>query len=405
MPVEVIFFNVGQGDCTFLWFYQVAGGGGGLSDPTKRVGAAAVLIDCGTLLPTEHRSTHGVPGLPATADDRMIHHIRQTIADRLGRNAGAARGRLDYLFLSHPDADHHNRLGPLLCNAAGTLDFTIQEVWYTGSPADYHRGARGTFTYNLLEPGQRGNLTNGPHSVVNDPESVGLGAEGQRVEIAPTVPGLPELYLVCSSLYAQIGSRKETSYVARGKRKSTWLNAASLVFLLNGQPEATTQKRQRLLLMADAERGVEDFLRESDVVSEKYKRQKNMWLKAGHHGSAEATGEDWLRHITPDALFFSSGRKNFGGTGMPSETHLTTIRNVMTQNALPDPVINPTQRHPYGFFKKGATPPFTVEDTNDGICTALAEAPPPGAGRDWLGVDWHLILDDPNPGDYHLEFV
>ncbi|WP_407284874.1 hypothetical protein [Streptomyces sp. BP-8] len=406
MPVEVIFFNVGQGDCTFLWFYEVPGGGSGLSNPASRVGVAAALIDCGTLLATPHRSTATRPG---TDDDRMVAHIREVIADRLGRNTGASKDRLDYLFISHADADHHNRLGSLLCNAAGTLDFGIQDVWYSGDPRDYHRNGRGTFIYKLLEPGQKSQLTNGSHAVVNDPECVGLYSANKRIDIAPTVAGLPELYLVSSSLYAEVGTSKAVSEASkiRGKRKkSTWKNASSLVFMLRGQPAAGDGKCQKVLLMADAERSVEEFLAESDVVDSRYVREKNLWLKAGHHGSAEATGKNWLEHTTPDALFFSSGRTKFSGTGMPAEPHLDTIRNTLAPYGLPHPAVAPPGPHPYTSFRRAANPQFVVQNTTEGICTALAVAPPPPPGTgEWLGVDWHLILDDPRPGDYHLEYV
>ncbi|GHI10530.1 hypothetical protein AQI88_31130 [Streptomyces cellostaticus] len=400
MPAEVIFFNVGQGDCTFLWFYEVPGGGSGLSNLADRVGVAAALIDCGGKPSIPHRSTHGRPG---TNDERTVAHIREVIADRLARNAGASRGKLDYLFLSHSDADHYNLLEPLLCNAAKTLDFGIQDVWYTGDPREFHKGDTDAFTYKLLEPGEQHRLTNGAHRVVNDPKSVGLYPANQRVEIAPTVAGLPELYLVCSSLYAIVDGRKVTSKT-RGKRPSTWTNAASLVFMLRGRPAAGDERRQKVLLMADAERGVEDFLRESDLVDSRYQREKNLWLKAGHHGSAEATSKDWLDYTTPDALFFSSGLGRFGGTGMPADTKLNEIRTTLAAHSLPQPVIAPTQQHPYGSFQRGRTPPFVIQNATEGICTTLAEAPPP-SGRDWLGVDWHLILDDPRPGDYHLAFV
>lgn len=398
MPVEVIYFNVGQGDCTFLWFYEVPGGGGGaVSSLANRQGVGAALIDCGSLLPTPHHSTVGRAG---TDDQRMVGHIRQVIADRLGRNTGAAKDRLDYLFISHPDADHHNKLGDLLCNPGGTLDFGIEDVWYTGEPKDYHQNKAASFMYKLLQPGQQAQLANGPHVVTNAPVSVGLCPETESVPIAPGVSGLPELSLVSSSLYAQSGTKKLVSRTAGKNRPSTWKNAASLVFMLTGAPDARTGHRQKVLLMADAERGVEEFLMDSDVVEKKYQRDGNLWLKAGHHGSKEATSPDWVAYTTPDAVFFSSGRKAFGGTGMPAEDHLKDIRTSLA----PPPVILPHQRHDYTSFQRGAKPSeFVVQSTQDGICTTLTESAHGPRGQ-WLGTDWHLILDDPQPGAYHLEY-
>ncbi|MFI1258658.1 hypothetical protein ACH4U6_33430 [Streptomyces netropsis] len=400
MPVEVIFFNVGQGDCTFLWFYEVQGGSGGgaVSPLANRQGVGAALIDCGSLLATPHHSTVGQPG---TDDQRMVGHIRQVIADRLGRNAGAAKDRLDYLFLSHPDTDHHNKLGALLCNSAGTLDFGIQEVWHTGKPQDYYGRQTQGFIYDLLAKGRWGNLTNGTHAVAKAPWRVPLHSAALPVPIAPGATGMPELSLISSSLYAEPGGKKAVSKV-RGKRSSTWKNAASLVFLLTGEPAPGTGLRQKVLLMADAEEGVEDFLMGSDLVNRKYQRESNLWLKAGHHGSMWATSDEWVAYTTPDALLISSGRASFGGTGMPAESHLNDIRKVLAPHGIPQPAIAPQQQHAYASFQKGNQPPFVVQNTSEGICTTLVESPV--GGRGWLGVDWHLIIDDPQPGAYHLEY-
>ncbi|MEU7136320.1 hypothetical protein [Streptomyces sp. NPDC046261] len=400
MPVEVIFFNVGQGDCTFLWFYEVrGGGGGGTSSLANRVGVAAALIDCGSLLPTPHHSTIGQPG---TDEQRMVGHIRQVIADRLGRNRGAAKDRLDYLFLSHPDTDHHNMLGALLCNSAGKLDFGIQEVWYTGKPKDYYGSRTSGFIYELLAPGRRGRLDNGAHVVAKDPWLARLYERALPVPIVPGTAGMPELLLISSSLYAEPGGNKAVSKVP-GKRSSTWKNAASLVFLLRGQPAPGSGLRQKVLLMADAEQGVEEFLMGSDVVEQKYRRENNLWLKAGHHGSAWATSDAWVDYTSPDALLISSGRASFGGTGMPAESHLNDIRKTLAPHKIPQPAIAPRQQHAYASFQRRALPsPFVVQNTAEGICTTLAESP--SGGRGWYGVDWHLILDDPRPGAYHLAY-
>ncbi|MCC3772385.1 ComEC/Rec2 family competence protein [Streptomyces sp. UNOC14_S4] len=402
MPVEVIFFNVGQGDCTFLWFYEVVGGGGGggVSPLANRQGVAAALIDCGAKPAVAHHSTVGQPG---TAGERMVGHIRDVITDRLGRNAGAAKDRLDYLFLSHSDADHYNKLGDLLWDTTNNrLRFGIENVWYTGEPKDYHRGSTTSFMYQLLQQGQ---LTKNP------PEAAGLYSDVMPFDIAPHVSGLPELSLICSSLFAEVvNKKKKKKEVSRTEdRPSTWKNAASLVFMLTGTPAAGSNHRQKVLLMADAERGVEEFLMGSDLMAHTYQRESNLWLKAGHHGSEHASSPDWVAYTSPDAVFISSGTGVFNGTGMPTESHLNTIRPVLG----PKPVILPQQQHDYASFVPNATPSeFVVHSTQDGICTTMTTYMPPTTPPtkqqpkpkgEWLGTDWHLILDDPQPGKYHLE--
>ncbi|GAA0417906.1 hypothetical protein [Streptomyces luteireticuli] len=398
MPVEVIFFNVGQGDCTFLWFYDVVGGGGGAGPAplANRQGRAAALIDCGSLKPVAHRSTVGQPG---TAEQRMVRHIDSVIADRLQRNAGAKQNVLDYLFLSHADADHFNQLGSVLGDSSGKLKYRIENVWYTGEAKEY-KNKNTSFVYRMLKSNLRNQLFNGNNIIVNPPEDKGL------FDRVMPVPGIPELSLLCSRLVAKIGSREVTSTVP-GSRNSTSKNASSLVLMLSGETPQGSTDRQKVLLMADAETGVEQFLMDSDRHSGNYSRTANLWLKAGHHGSAYATSTEWLEHTTPDAVFFSSGTKVFGPTGMPSGVELERIEEALDDSGLHQPDITPPGNHHYGFFDSKAKPKkFDTGSTSKGICTSLFQAPPPAPAQgEWLGVDWHLILDDPQPGGYHLEYV
>ncbi|WKU48720.1 MBL fold metallo-hydrolase [Streptomyces sp. VNUA116] len=103
MPVEAVFFNVGQGDCTFLWFYK--------NVKQQKVGTHAVLIDCGSsqaiapwrLLPGQQ------PSQPRT---EMIDRLTHKLDDYLGRMQNP--NVLDHLIITHPDKDHFNLLEEVL---------------------------------------------------------------------------------------------------------------------------------------------------------------------------------------------------------------------------------------------------------------------------------------------------
>lgn len=331
----------------------------------------------------------------------MVAHVRDAIAARMRDLANP--GTLDHLFLTHPDVDHHNLLEDVLCTDAvpKKLRYRIENVWYTGQPRDYRGRA---FASSLLgtDPTFRNNLADGTHIVARDPDHVGMLSETHTFRFKPVGTPFPELDLLSASLYADTpGTSKRTASTLSRKRPSTWKNAASVVLLLRGAV-TSGNKRQKVLLMGDAEEGVELFLVNMDYTLERLLRENNFWLKAGHHGSEQATTRTLLEHVTPDAIFFSAGPQRFGGTGMPSEAHLANIQGIRAPLRIPRPAINPSQNHPYAFFRPGGAPHFFTANTQEGFGTTMVEV---GTGPpQYLGTDWILTLDDPNVGDWRLEF-
>lgn len=57
-------------------------------------------------------------------------------------------------------------------------------------------------------------------------------------------------------------------------------------------------------------------------------------LKAGHHGSATATGEEWLKEVTPEWVVFSCGRDN--AFGHPSRDALDRVKKAGARIARTD---------------------------------------------------------------------
>ena len=56
--------------------------------------------------------------------------------------------------------------------------------------------------------------------------------------------------------------------------------------------------------MGDAGTETENAILQSHIIP------KTTLLKAGHHGSKNSTGDDWLDTVSPDFVIFSAGRDN-----------------------------------------------------------------------------------------------
>ncbi|MBL1102580.1 hypothetical protein [Streptomyces coffeae] len=220
MPVEVIFFNVGQGDCTFLHFYDSGPGG-------ARTSKRTVLLDCGTFAGGD--VPPGRPSAPASGDDRkrLLTHLRHEIGTRLAENSGV----LNYLLISHPDQDHYRNLEELLCHLdpkgkpTGKLQYGIENVWYSCDPSNYRegnaRGARGAggtgkgFVGRLLtSPADLACAEHPPHKVDAMPVRIQSPVDPMALFPAPTfgtpapVPPapaeLPNLFLVSSQPFGPL---------------------------------------------------------------------------------------------------------------------------------------------------------------------------------------------------------
>ncbi|MDT0449222.1 ComEC/Rec2 family competence protein [Streptomyces hesseae] len=388
MPVKVVFFNVGQGDCTLITFYQ----------PGATKAHAAVLLDCGSKPGGEvaPRSQAGAPAA-GTAKQRLIAHLRKRIDDHLRDLVNP--GVLDYLLISHPDEDHFNLFEDVLCDpATGKLRCTLNNVWYSMGPDDYKERSK-TFVKTLL---------------TNPAALVASGGHVPEVKLKPD-EGFPEkvftghpsadanLYLVNGGAFAHPG------YSSAEKERLA--NLCSLIFLVVGEDDGTG-KRQKALLMADALVQNEKALITLDSTDPSLKREKNLWLKVGHHGSKTSTCRQWLEYTTPDALFVSTGPLLFGGktaTCTDTDFHqrmLTDWEDVRDAHNIPDPKV--TRKKPrighwgFGFQDDTGTLPwkFKFEDmTGRGVFSTLGGAPlppdpsvPGSPAGEWTGLDWTLWI-------------
>lgn len=408
MPVEVIFFNVGQGDCTLLYFYE-------LDSKTKaQVGTAAVLVDAGSTRAAAHVTDANI----VMQRQNVSQKVRQLMVDRIRDKIASYLAKLktpdvlSYLLITHPDQDHFNLLQDLLLDAkTKKLRYRIEYLWYTCSPSEYKEGRR-DFVVRLLT--QWKDFADGDKCVANKPRRKWyLGEPQQMLWLSKGPPRFPNLFLIGAEVVGVI-SERDADKLRSLENKVAWANASCIVLLLVGDMDPKTKGSHKLFLMADALELQETFLRGADLSGKWYGREQKTWLKLGHHGSSTSTGKDWIKYIEPDALLISSGSRIFLSSGIPTFTHLEEeVIPVWRTLGLPAPVIQPTSKHNYVYYNNKSPKGFTSAETEDAICTTLMRPPSKGGKRprspmlgdlEWLGCDWHLTFDDPQPGACKLEY-
>ncbi|MGC0313571.1 ComEC/Rec2 family competence protein [Kitasatospora acidiphila] len=393
MPVEVVFFNVGQGDCTLLWFYDRAAPG---------IGTHAILVDCGTAGAVPPWRPAAV--VTGDAKQRVIAHLRGRLDHYLSRLRDPYT--LDWLVVTHPDQDHFNLLQDVLVDGRdpARLKYTIRNVAYSLRPADYREGG-GDFMARLFTEWTTFTGVSGQR-VVNEPQLVTMPPD--PVPLLGTGPGA-DLHLVGGVVGPTIHSRGaqqrpgDVKKFAAGEKERI-ANMCSLVTVLTGEPDAFG-KRQKVLLMADAESINEQYL--MGLAGPMCSRESHLWLKLGHHGSKHSTSDEWLAHTTPDGLFISTGLNAFGGGVATCDAEnlagrvLVQWERIRTAHGIPVPTVRAGLSWGFGFQDNTDAPPwpFVYAPTTDGVFSSLA-LEPDTAG--WRGVDWHLRLDHAAPGSYDI---
>ncbi|MGW1195880.1 hypothetical protein ACWD4B_08455 [Streptomyces sp. NPDC002536] len=400
MPVEVVFFNVGQGDCTFLWFYD---------KPGDKVGTHAVLIDCGSSQKVDPlNSFRGKTG--------MVDRLDSKIADYMGRLKNP--NVLDCLIITHPDEDHFNLLQDILVESGDPpqLKYRIDRFMYGLTPEDYkERGDN--FVWTLIRQWRNITGPSGRRGIPNKPEFVTMPAN--PISLVKTTGGA-ELLMVGAAVGEDPRSKrkkppkKSDEDKRRSGDKEAIANESSLVTLLQ-EPDGSG-KQQRVLLMADAVQLNEDYLM-LGVAGDLFKRESKLWLKLGHHGSKTSNSKEWLEYTTPDGLFVSTGVKVFaGGSGTCTKSSiddqvLKTWSDVRKNNHIPSVQVSSGQSWGYVVHDdSNKNKEFVYTPTTEGLFSSMALPPVTGGVKadgdaaNWRGVDWHLKLNDPAPGSYDIRY-
>jgi competence protein ComEC len=185
--------------------------------------------------------------------------------------------RIDYLVLSHPQADHMNGLRFIAGN------FHPKEFWYNGDEVD-----RASFKelMAIVESKKIKRLL--PNDLVDGREITGV-----NVEILHPIPG---------------------SYPTDHYDRGTKLNNNSLVLKI-------TYNAKAFLFPGDLERQGEDVL-----ISNAGPALQSHILLSPHHGSKSSSSEEFLRMVRPSICVISSGGDNF--FGFPHQQTLKRLRNI-----------------------------------------------------------------------------
>lgn len=179
-----------------------------------------------------------------------------TVLKRLGGEMLPWDKKIDLMILTHPHADHVTGLIDII------KSYQVAKILYTGAT---HTAPPYLEWLKIVKE------KNIPIVIVDRPQTIKLG---ENLEIQIIYP--------FSSLV--------------GKSVAN-LNNSSIVFkLVYGETS--------FLFMGDAEKEVEDELVKSGVPLEA------KVLKVGHHGSADATSEEFLKMVSPRFAVIEVGRKN-----------------------------------------------------------------------------------------------
>ncbi|MFH0857122.1 MAG: MBL fold metallo-hydrolase, partial [Candidatus Magasanikbacteria bacterium] len=192
--------------------------------------------------------------------------IDARILESLGKNMDFSDRTLDYLFVTHPDKDHYG----------GCIDvlkrFEVKNIFYTGfaKQDDFYYEFENAITEEITE--------GAVYTEIGEPFSMNI--------VSSTL----------SFLYPDVPVDSIISLEA---------NESSIVLRLDyGETSA--------IFMGDAEISVEEYLGET------YPDSLDVdILKVGHHGSAGATGKEFLEQVTPQYAIISVGVENTYGHPSP----------------------------------------------------------------------------------------
>jgi competence protein ComEC len=245
--------DAGQGDATLLVYPD----------------GSLVLVDCGC--------------------KQNAKVVQDEIAGVLERHLGKLpldKRKLRGLVLTHPDGDHYNLVKKIIIDGRIKVD----DVIYSGSPADYGRGL-----LSKLQIGCGATL----HQ---------LGAQERRWVEKWSTHGA-NVQILSANIY--------------GSNDKDIKNTNSVVLLV-------TYGDVNVFLMGDATDKTEDWILTNwGTELDDLLANKQTVLKLGHHGSATSSCEKWLNKLNPSVVFISSDTRSFGGVSLPRSSVIERVEKVV----------------------------------------------------------------------------
>lgn len=185
------------------------------------------------------------------------------VLKKLGKEMSPLDKKIDLIILTHPHADHLTGLIDVIKN------YKVEKILYTGA---IHIAPSYLEWLKLVKDRRQGGASEKiPLTIIDRPQTIGLG-EKCEIQIIYPFKGLA------------------------GESVSN-LNNSSIVFKL-------IYGKTSFLFMGDAEIDVEKKLLLSGVPL------KADVLKIGHHGSSDATSEEFLNEVKPEFAVIEVGRDN-----------------------------------------------------------------------------------------------
>jgi competence protein ComEC len=223
----------------------------------------------------------------------------KTIIAQVSKDRGKTNPYLDHIFITHPDADHYNRILELVNSTTypgyAGKDLDVGKLTFGGTRGMYQKGFIADIEVNCLNGVD--DLTDKQRSPIKTDKSV--------KPFVTFVGGKIKVYLLSSNY----------------PTKSTKVpNPLSLCLMFEDDSS------NKVIFLGDAEATVE-----ADIINY-YKDAKagflqSYGLKLGHHGSVAGTSVDWVKTVKPKAIFAS-------GDFVWAHPYCETIQRVLDNTTL-----------------------------------------------------------------------
>lgn len=251
-PLRVTFIDVGHGDCILIQTPD-----DGINDNGKYEGKI-ILIDGG-----EQRE-----GKKVIIPYLKSHGIKEDKS-------------IDFMIMSHCDADHVGGLMPVI--QAYPIKVILDPGYYKPSPT-----YRSFLKYARREPDCKFYRPLIGTFIKKEGDSLDWGSE-------------LEVRVLHSDKNAD---RPNNSSIV------VWLKYGEVSFLFAGDAEGKVRKDPP---------GVLKFA-EKEMVEKHDGKLKSTFLKAGHHGSESASTNAFINAVSPEYVIILAGNKKFSGTVLPDES-------------------------------------------------------------------------------------
>lgn len=273
------FIDTGMGDCTLV---QVS--------PWNR--GPLLLIDFG-----EKWSKFRNPAARAT--QFLIGRISEVC-----RNRGDPVPRLDYLFVTHGDADHWNKLDWLIDGTTNNGTEAKEDLWKElGAWPPGTKLKVGLFTFGGRWPQDYknkrivkaltgavetySNLASNQHNVLRPDNTV-----SPQWTFADGAGGVTNVYLLSSNVPNKAAKDP---------------NPKSLVIMF--EYVAPAQSPKKVILTGDAESAIAEPQLLKNYPPAKTNFLESLALKLGHHASEGSSSDEWLAAVKPEIVFASGDYK------------------------------------------------------------------------------------------------